>query len=111
VVIAGPRRDEVWLVDLEPTQGSEMKKTRPCLIISPDVMNQHLRTVILAPMTTKIRTYPTRISLTFGNKRGQVALDQLRAVDQARLRRRLGKLSDKVAETVADTLVEMFERE
>jgi mRNA interferase MazF len=105
-----PRQDEVWLVVLDPTQGSEIQKTRPCLIISPDEMNQHLRTVIIAPMTTATRPYPTRVAVRFQGKRGQVALDQLRAVDRQRLVRRLGTVSAKTAQDVSATLVEMFAR-
>ena len=110
-MVSGPQRDEVWLVALNPTQGAEIQKTRLCLIISPDEMNQHLRTVIIAPMTTVTRPYPTRVALRFQGKRGQVALDQLRAVDQQRLVRRLGAVSAKTALEVSATLVEMFTRE
>jgi mRNA interferase MazF len=103
--------DEVWLVSLDPATGSEIRKTRPCLVISPDEMNRHLRTVIVAPMTTAQRPYPTRVALSFQGKRGQVALDQLRAVDRQRLVRKLGSISSKAAETVSALLVEMFTRE
>jgi mRNA interferase MazF len=103
--------DEVWLVSLDPATGSEIRKTRPCLVISPDEMNRHLRTVIVAPMTTAQRSYPTRVALSFQGKRGQVAVDQLRAVDRQRLVRKLGSISSKAAETVAALLVEMFTRE
>lgn len=106
----GPRRDEVWLVALDPSLGSEIQKTRPCLVISPDEMNVHLQTTVVAPMTTKERSYPTRIGVTFHGKRGQVALDQLRAVDRQRLVRKLGLVSAKTASSVAATLVEMFTR-
>jgi len=105
-----PRQDEVWLVVLDPTQGPEIQKTRPCLVISPDEMNQHLRTVVIAPMTTVTRPYPTRIAVRFQGKRGQVALDQLRAVDRQRLVRMLGAVSAKTAQDVSATLVEMFAR-
>ena len=105
-----PRRDGVWLVALDPTQGAAIQKTRPCLIVSPDEMNRHLRTVIIAPMTTVIRPYPTRVALRFQGKRGQVALDQLRAIDRQRLVRRLGEVSAKTAQEVSSTLVEMFAR-
>jgi mRNA interferase MazF len=107
-VVVGPQRDEVWLVVVDPTQGAEIQKTRPCLVISPDVMNQHLRTVIIAPMTTVTRPYPTRVALRFQGKRGQVALDQLRAVDRQRLVRMLGEVSGKTAQDVSATLLEMF---
>lgn len=105
-----PRRDEVWLVSLDPTQGSEIQKTRPCLIVSPDEANEYLRTVIIAPMTTTERPYPTRVGITFQSKRGQVALDQIRAVDRQRLVRRLGAVPAKTAQAVSSLLVEMFAR-
>src|SRR5450755_2896438 len=93
-----PRQDQVWLVALDPTQGVEIQKTRPCLVISPDEMNQHLRTLIIAPMTTVTRPYPTRVTVRFQGKRGQVALDQLLAVDRQRLVRMLGAVSAKTAQ-------------
>jgi mRNA interferase MazF len=105
-----PRRDEVWLVSLNPTHGSEIQKTRPCLIVSPDEMNRHLQTVIVAPMTTTIRAYPTRIAVRFQGKSGQAALDQLRAVDRQRLVKRLGTISPAVAQRASVVLVEMFTR-
>ncbi len=87
-----------------------MRKTRPCLVLSPDEMNEPLRTVIIAPMTTVTRPYPTRIAVRFQGKRGQVALDQLRAVDQQRLVRKLGMVSANIARQVSSVLVEMFAR-
>ncbi len=107
----GPHRDDVWLVDLNPTQGAEIRKTRPCLVVSPDEMNQHLQTVIVAPMTTVARPYPTRIAVCFRGKRGQVALDQIRAVARQRLVRKLGTISASTAEAAASVLSEMFTRE
>ena len=109
-MVGGPQRDEVWLVVLDPTQGAEIQKTRPCLVISPDEMNQHLRTAIIAPMTTVRRPYPTRVAVRFQGIRGQVALDQLRAVDRQRLLRMLGAVSAKTAKDVSATLLEMFAR-
>jgi mRNA interferase MazF len=109
-MVSYPRRDEVWLIALDPSKGSEIKKTRPCLVISPDEMNEPLQTVLVAPMTTTLRRYPTRVNLIFRNKTGQVALDQLRAVDRQRLVRRLGTVSAKAAHEVAGVLVEMFVR-
>ena len=101
-------RFEVYLVSLYPTQGREIRKTRPCVVISPDEMNHHIDTVIIAPMTTKGNRYPTRVSLTFQKKRGQIVLDQIRAVDKTRLLKRLGKL-DKVTESrTLAVLQEMF---
>ena len=103
--------DEVWLVSLDPTEGAEIQKTRPCLVVSPDESNRHLRTVIIAPMTTVERPYPTRVGLTFQGKHGQVALDQLRAVDRRRLVRKLGRIPPKTAVAVSTVLVEMFTRQ
>ena len=101
-------RFDVFLISLDPTRGSEIRKTRPCLIISPDEMNDHIRTVIVAPMTTKGRPYPSRVSCTFQRKRGQVVLDQIRTVDKTRLVRRLGTISPSVHRKVLDALQEMF---
>jgi mRNA interferase MazF len=109
-LVNSPRRDEIWLVSLDPTQGSEIQKTRPCLIVSPNEANEYLRTVIIAPMTTTERPYPTRVSITFQNKRGQVALDQIRAVDRQRLVRKLCTAPSKTAQSVSSVLVEMFAR-
>jgi mRNA interferase MazF len=105
-----PRRDDVWLIELDPSRGVEIKKTRPCLVVSPDEMNELLRTVIVAPMTTTLRTYPTRVDLVFKNKAGQVALDQVRAVDRQRFVRRLGVVSRSTANEVSNVLGEMFTR-
>jgi mRNA interferase MazF len=102
------RRYEVHLVDLDPTQGSEIQKMRPCVVVSPGEMNRHLRTVIIAPMTSTLRTYPTRVDLTFQRKRGQVVLDQIQTIDKSRLVRRLGKVPDATARKVAGVLQEMF---
>jgi mRNA interferase MazF len=110
VVKRVPARDEVWLVSLDPTHGAEIKKTRPCLVISPDEMNRYLQTVIVAPMTTVVRPYPTRVEIRFQGKSGQVALDQLRAVDRQRLVRKLGAVSASTAEAVSATVLEMFSR-
>src|SRR5258707_10220184 len=88
-------RFDVYLINLDPTVGSEIRKTRPCLVVSPDEMNHHIRTVIVAPMTTKGRSYPTRVRCRFGGKTGQVVLDQMRAVDTARLVRRLGRIDQR----------------
>ncbi len=101
-------RFDVFLISLDPTRGSEIRKTRPCLIISPDEMNDHIRTVIVAPMTTKGRQYPSRVPCTFQGKRGQVVLDQIRTVDKTRLVRRLGTISASVRHKVLDALQEMF---
>ena len=110
-MVKTPRLDEVWLISLDPTQGSEIRKTRPCLVVSPDEMNRHLRTFIVAPLTTVERLYPTRVSVTFQGKSGQVALDQLRTVDRQRLIRKLGAIRTSTAQAVSTVLVEMFTRE
>ncbi len=102
------KRFEVYLVNLDPTVGSEIKKSRPCLIISPDEMNRFIATVIVAPMTTKGREYPTRISCFFQGKRGQIILDQIRTVDKSRLVKRLGKMGPKTQMDVLSVLAEMF---
>lgn len=101
-------RFDVFLVNLDPTVGHEIKKMRPCLVISPDEMNHHIRTVIVAPMTTKGRAYPTRVPCKFKGKSGQVVLDQLRTVDSIRLARKLGKISQKTGLEVLAVLQEMF---
>ncbi|MGA2114211.1 MAG: type II toxin-antitoxin system PemK/MazF family toxin [Bryobacteraceae bacterium] len=105
-----PRRDEVWLISLDPTLGSEIRKTRPGVVISPDEANRHLKTAIVAPMTTTERPCPTRVSVQFQGKRGQVAVDQLRAVDRQRMVRKLGTVSPKTAQSISAVLVEMFAR-
>ncbi len=102
------KRFEVYLVNLDPTVGSEIKKSRPCLVISPDEMNRFIATVIVAPMTTKGRDYPTRISCVFQGKQGQVILDQIRIVDKLRLVKRLGKVGLKIQMEVFSTLAEIF---
>jgi len=106
---AVPSRGEVYLVELDPTRGSEIRKTRPCVIVSPDELNHHLRTVIVAPMTTAGHAYPFRPGCRFAGKDGRIVLDQLRTVDRERLRKRLGVLTAATIETVFDRLGEMFE--
>jgi mRNA interferase MazF len=101
-------RGEVYLVQLDPTRGSENRKTRPCLIISPDELNDHLRTVIVAPMTTGGQAYPWRVQCRFRGRTGFVASDQLRTVDIERLARRLGRLSPNSVNAVLMVLEEMF---
>ena len=102
------RRFDVHLVNLDPTIGTEIRKTRPCVIVSPDEMNRHIATVIVAPMTTKGRPYPSRVSCRFQGKDGQVVLDQLRTVDKARLVRKLGTLNKSTQKAVLAILAEMF---
>src|SRR6059036_3601562 len=93
-------RFEVYPVRLDPTEGREIRKTRPCLVISPDEMNRHVGTVIVAPMTTRGRAYPTRVAVRFQGKQGQIVLDQIRTVDKRRLARRLGSIDRSTAERV-----------
>jgi mRNA interferase MazF len=101
-------RFDIYLVSLDPTQGHEIRKTRPCVVISPDEMNHNIGTVIVVPMTTKGRAYPSRIPLTFRRKKGQLVLDQVRTVDKTRLVRRLGKLDANTAAKTLAVLQEMF---
>ncbi len=102
------RRFDVYLVNLDPTLGSEIQKTRPCVVISPDEMNRHIATVIIAPMTTKGRPYPVRVSCEFAGKEGQIVLDQIRVVDKVRLVRKLGRINKPYQEAVLAVLGEMF---
>ena len=101
-------RFDVYLVTLDPTVGSEIKKTRPCVVVSPNEMNQHIATVIVAPLTSKGHDYPTRIACRFQGKQGQVVLDQLRTVDKVRLVKRLGRLGAATQDDILGTLAEMF---
>ena len=105
---APPARGEVYLIDLDPTRGSEIRKTRPCLVVSPDELNQHLRTVIVAPMTTGGHTYPWRVRCRFRDRSGFVAIDQLRTVDSERLVKRLGRVTPGTLAAVLAVLQEMF---
>jgi mRNA interferase MazF len=102
-------RFEVYLVNLDPTIGREIKKTRTCLVVSPNEMNHNISTVIVAPMTTRDQPYPTRVSCRFKGKTGQVVLDQIRTVDRARLIRRLGRVDGATATAVLAVLQEMFQ--
>ena len=102
------KRFDVYLVNLDPTLGHEIEKTRPSLIISPDEMNRHIGTVMIAPMTTKGRDYPTRVPVTFQKKNGQIVLDQIRTVDKRRLIQQLGKIDQRTAAKVLQVLSEMF---
>jgi mRNA interferase MazF len=102
------KRFDVYLVNLDPTVGSEIRKTRPCLVISPDEMNRHIATVVIAPMTTQGRPYPTRVPCRFQGKDGQIVLDQLRTVDKTRLIKRLGQISTSTQKAVLVVLAGMF---
>ncbi|MEA3339841.1 MAG: type II toxin-antitoxin system PemK/MazF family toxin [Chloroflexota bacterium] len=101
-------RFDVYLINLDPTIGSEIRKTRPCLVISPDEINRWIATVIVAPMTTKGRSYPTRVACKFQRKEGQIVLDQIRTVDKSRLVRKLGQISKVIQRDVLTILAEMF---
>ena len=102
------KRFDVFLINLDPTVGSEIKKIRPCLIISPDEMNRYINTVIVAPMTTRGTSYPTRILCKLKGKEGQIVLDQIRTVDKTRLIKKLGTIGEKTQEDVLTILIEMF---
>ena len=101
-------RFDVFLVNLDTTIGSEIKKTRPCLIISPNEINHHISTVIVAPMTTKGQPYPTRVACQFQGKEGQIVLDQIRTIDKTRLIKLLGQITAEEQKAVLDILAEMF---
>jgi mRNA interferase MazF len=101
-------RFDIYLVTLDPTEGYEMKKTRPCVIVSPNEMNYHIQTVIIAPMTKRGHGYPTRVPITFEGQLGEIVLDQLRTVDKSRLLKKLGQLDSKTARQVLFRLAEMF---
>jgi mRNA interferase MazF len=102
------QRGDVYLVELEPARGSEIRKTRPCLVVSPDELNAHWQTVIVAPMTTGGHPYPFRVACRFARRRGHVVLDQLRSVDRERFHRRLGRLSPRIVTQSLAVLQEMF---
>lgn len=99
---------DIYLINLDPTIGSEIQKTRPCLIISPDEMNRNIQTIIIAPMTTKSHNYPTRVKVTFEKKTGWIALDQIRALDMRRLVKKLGRVSDDTIIKIKAVIKEML---
>ena len=102
-------RSEIWLINLEPTLGSEMSKLRPCVIVSPDEANKHLHTVIAAPLTSTLKNYPSRFSCIFKRKKGQIAVDQLRALDKSRFIKKAGKLDDTTMQELLGLIREYFE--
>lgn len=102
------KRFDVFLVNLDPTIGAEIQKTRPCLVISPDEMNDYIQTVILAPMMTKGRNYPSRVSCRFADKDAHIVLDQIRTFDKRRLVKRLGTIDAATQQRVLDVLADMF---
>lgn len=101
-------RFDILLVSLDPSQGSEIRKPRPCLVISPDEMNKHIKTLIVAPMTSTVREYPTRIPVVFEGKEGSIVLDQIRTIDKSRIVKKLGTLDPDMAPLVLETLGKMF---
>ena len=104
------KRFDVYLINLDPTVGHEIKKRRPCVVISPDEMNRYIATVIIAPLTTKSRDYPTRVPCFFEGKQGQIVLDQIRTVDKSRLVKRLGALGSTTQGRLIEVLTEMFSK-
>ena len=102
------KRFDVYLVNLDPAVGSEIQKTRPCLVVSPDEMNRNIRTAIIAPMTSANKDYPTRVSCKFKKKQGQIVLDQIRTIDKARLIKRLGTIDSRAQLDVVSILQRMF---
>jgi mRNA interferase MazF len=102
------QRFDVFLINLDPTLGSEIKKTRPCLVISPDEINRHIRTVIAAPMTTAGKDYPTRVPCKFQGKKGRIVLDQIRTIDKSRLIKKLGVIDQHTQVEVISTLQQLF---
>lgn len=101
-------RFDIYLINLDPTIGSEIKKTRPCVIISPDEMNKHIRTVIVAPMTTASKDYPTRVACQFMGKKGYIVLDQIRTIDKTRLIKKLGNIDTETQVNVFSVLQHLF---
>jgi len=101
-------RFDVCLINLDPTVGSEIRKTRPCLIISPDEMNHNIRTIIVAPMTTASKQYPTRVRCSFKTKKGQIILDQIRTIDKTRIIKKLGTIAPKTQADVISVLQQLF---
>ena len=107
-LVTDVHRFDVYLVGLDPTVGTEMRNTRPCVVVSPDEMNRHIRTIIVAPLTTVTHGYPTRVPVRFQRKSGEIALDRIRTIDKSRLVRRLGAVPRGTATEIARVLVEMF---
>jgi len=101
-------RFDIFLISLDPAQGSEIKKTRPCVVISPDEMNKHIRTLIVAPLTSTLKDYPTRIPVIFEGKKGNIVLDQIRTIDRTRIIKKLGVLDKKTSFLLLETLGKIF---
>lgn len=109
MVTSAPQRFEVYWVSLAPTTGSEISKTRPCVVVSADEMNAHLKTVIVAPLTSTIKNYPTRLTVEVDGKTGSIALDQIRTIDKTRLGKKITTLDKAVSETLCNLLVQMLQ--
>ena len=103
------KRFDIWMVSLNPVVGSEIKKTRPCVVVSPNEANQHLNTVTVVPLTSSLKAYPTRVALRFQDKQGEMAIDQIRSIDKSRLIGRLGHLDQKTARKLCGFLVQTFQ--
>jgi mRNA interferase MazF len=103
------KRFEIWLIQFDPSKGAEIKKTRPAVIVSPNTINAHLQTVIVAPLTSTVKPYPSRIPTSFEDKGGQIMLDQIRSVDKGRLKKKIGELDPKEARAVCQLLTIIFE--
>jgi mRNA interferase MazF len=97
-------KNEVWMTTLEPTVGSEISKTRPCIIFSPDVSNMHKKSVVIIPLTSKLKDFPSRVSCKFQNKNGQIVVDQIRTVDKIRLVKKLGTIDDATSKKVYEMI-------
>jgi len=108
MAIVNAARFDILLVSLDPSQGSEIKITRPCLVISPNEMNKYIKTLIIAPMTSTVKDYPTRVPLVFEGKKGNIVLDQIRTIDKSRIVKKLGVLNEKTASLVLEILQKMF---
>jgi mRNA interferase MazF len=104
----GMKQYDIFLINLDPTIGHEIQKTRPCVIVSPDEMNRHIETIIIAPMTTKSRKYPTRIEIDFQDKTGWIVLDQIRTVDKKRLIKKIGELTENKSKEIKAIIMEML---
>ncbi|KAB8141855.1 type II toxin-antitoxin system PemK/MazF family toxin [Chloroflexia bacterium SDU3-3] len=104
------KRFDVFVVNLDPTVGSEIQKTRPCLIISPNELNDYIQTVIIAPMTSKSRSYPTRVTCTFEDRECHIILDQIRTVDKRRLLKHIGQIDTRTQQHVLDVLAQLFSK-
>ena len=102
------KRFEVWLIELDPAKGSEIQKTRPCLVVSPDSVNRYLNTITIVPLTSSIRSYPTRVTCVFQSKKGQAMVDQIRGLDKNRLKKKLGVMEEQYCKLICDTIVEAY---